>query len=280
MVFVKYIKTDLLIVDSWSSFRLILSAIGTPSYKIGKFLVPRMNFITSNESTVKDTFCFAEEIVEQRNSWTGSLVIVSLDVDSLFINIRLDGTIDICTNTIYSEQDVIEGINKEEFPNLLSLATKESYFIFNEVLYKQNDGVAMGSPLGLTLASAFLCFYERKWFEECPSEFKPVFYRYVVDIFVLLKSTSHLKKFRNYFNTCHPNMSFSFEKEKNGKISFLDVEISPGNGKFVTTVNCKLTFSGVYTHFEGCLPSAQKFGLLYTLYRCYIDVMLRLDKAS
>ena len=131
----------------------------------------------------------------------------SLDVDSLFTYTPLDKTIDICTNTIYSEQDVIEGINKEEFQNLLSLATKESYFIFNKVLYKQKDGVAMGSPLGPILPNAFLCFYERKYLEECPSEFKPVFYRrYVDDIFVLFKPTDHLEKFCNYFNTCHPNM--------------------------------------------------------------------------
>ena len=131
----------------------------------------------------------------------------SLDFDSLFTYTPLDKTIDICTNSIYSEQDVIEGINKEEFQNLLSLATKESYFIFNKVLYKQKDGVVMGSPLGPTSANAFLCFYERKWLEECPSEFKPVFYRrYVDDIFVLFKSADHLEKFCNYFNTCHPNM--------------------------------------------------------------------------
>ena len=49
-----------------------------------------------------------------------------------------------------------------------------------------------------------------------PPEFKPVFYRrYVDDIFVSFKSTNHLKKFHNYFNNCHPNMSFSFEKEVN-----------------------------------------------------------------
>ena len=52
-----------------------------------------MNFITSNEFTVKDTFCFAKEIVEQDSS----LVMGSLDVDSLFTNILLDKTIDICT---------------------------------------------------------------------------------------------------------------------------------------------------------------------------------------
>ena len=83
----------------------------------------------------------------------------SLYVDSLFKNIPLDKTIDIFTNTIYSRQDVIEGINKEEFQNLLSLATNESFFIFNEVFYKQNNGVAMGSPLGSTLAYVILCFY-------------------------------------------------------------------------------------------------------------------------
>ena len=31
----------------------------------------------------------------------------SLDVDSLFTNIPLDETINTCTNTVYSEQDVI-----------------------------------------------------------------------------------------------------------------------------------------------------------------------------
>ena len=39
----------------------------------------------------------------------------SLDVDSLFTNIPLDETIDICINTIYSEQDIIQGINKDGF---------------------------------------------------------------------------------------------------------------------------------------------------------------------
>ena len=256
------------IVDRCPPFRPILSAIGTPSYKIAEFLVPKMNFITSNEFTVKDTFCFAKEIVEQDSS----LFMGSLDVDSLFTNIPLDETIDICTNLIYNQQDVIEGINKEEFRSLLSLATKESYFLFNKVLYKQKDGVAMGSPLGPTLANAFLCFYERKWLEKCPLEFKPVFYRrYVDDIFVLFKSPDHIENFRNYFNSCHPNMSFSFEKEKNGKMPFLDVEISRENCNFVTTVYRKPTFSGVYTHFESFLPSTYKFGMIYTLvYRCFI----------
>ena len=71
-----------------------------------------------------------------------------------------------------------------------------------------------------------LSFYEKKWLEQCPDKFKPVYYRrYVDDIFVLFQSCDHLNKFRDYLDKCHPNMNF-FEEEKNGKLSFLDVEVS------------------------------------------------------
>ena len=113
---------------------------------------------------------FAEEIVHLDSK----LSIGSLDVDSLFTNIPLEETINICTNLLYNNEDVIEGINKSEFKNLLSLATQESYFIFNHVLYKQQDGLAMGSPLGPTMANVLL-FYEIKWLEQCPKEFNHFF---------------------------------------------------------------------------------------------------------
>ena len=40
-------------------------------------------------------------------------------------------------------------------------------------------------------------------------------------------------------------MSFLFEQEVNGKLSFLDVEVSWQQGKYVTTVYRKPTFSGM-----------------------------------
>ena len=56
----------------------------------------------------------------------------------------------------------------------------------------------MGSPLGPTVANAFLCFHEQIWLNECPDELKPVSYRgYIDDIFVLFRSPVHLEKFKN-----------------------------------------------------------------------------------
>ena len=173
-------KVHKAIIDVCPLFRPILSATGTPSYKLAKFLVPKLSSITFNEFTVKDSFAFAEEIVHQ----DGKLFMGSLDVDSLFTNIPLKDTISICTNLLYKNVDFIECINKSEFENLLSLATQESYFMFNDILYKQKNGVAMGSPLGPTMANVFLSFYETKWLEQCPNEFKPVFTEDMLMIFL------------------------------------------------------------------------------------------------
>ena len=113
------------VTDICPPFRPILSAIGTPSYEIAKFLVPKLSSITFNEFTVKDSFVFAEEIVHQDSKFC----IGGLDVDSLFTNVPLEETINICTNLIYDNVDVIEGINKFEFRNLLSLATQGIVFL-------------------------------------------------------------------------------------------------------------------------------------------------------
>ena len=72
----------------------------------------------------------------------------------------------------------------------------QNNFNFDGKIYKQTDGVAMGSPLGLRLANAFLCFHEEVWLNDCPEHFKLVYYRwYVDDIFSLFRSLDHLEKF-------------------------------------------------------------------------------------
>ena len=76
-------------VGNCPPFRPILSALNTPTYKLTKFLVPILKPLTTDEVIVKDSFHFAEEIVDQQHD----LFMGSLDVDSLFTNIPLEETI-------------------------------------------------------------------------------------------------------------------------------------------------------------------------------------------
>ena len=134
-----------------------MSALNTPTYKLAKFLVSILKPLTTNEFTVKDSFHFAEEIVDQQHD----LFMGSLDVDSLFTNIYLEETIESCTNELFKESETVEVLSRTEFKELLSLVTKDSHFIFEGTLYKQIDGVAVGSPLDPTLANAILVYHKK-----------------------------------------------------------------------------------------------------------------------
>ena len=57
----------------------------------------------------------------------------SLDVDVLFTNIPLDKTINICVKKLFqTPKTLVKGISKNDFRDLLNLATKESFFTFNK----------------------------------------------------------------------------------------------------------------------------------------------------
>ena len=75
----------------------------------------------------------------------------SLDKESLFTNISLDENIDICINQLFENTDTVDSFTKSEHKQFLCLATKKYHFIFKGLLYKQTDGLALGSPLAPAL---------------------------------------------------------------------------------------------------------------------------------
>ena len=88
----------------------------------------------------------------------------------------------------------------------------------------------MGSPLVPTLANLFLSHHETSWLQNCPPQFKPVYYRrYMDDVIVLLKCKDHVNKFPKYMNTHHRNIEFTHEEEKDGSLPFLGVLITRVN---------------------------------------------------
>ena len=107
--------------------------------------------------TIKDSLAFPNYETENCEA-RFRIFYESLDVVSHFANIPLKETIDICTDILFENTEKVEGLSKIEFRELLSLATKEFYCIFNGKFYKQTDGVVMGLPLVPTLANGFLLY--------------------------------------------------------------------------------------------------------------------------
>ena len=99
-------------------------------------------------------------------------------------------------------------------------------------------------------------------FQEC----EIILYRpYVDDIICLFNCESDPDKFFEFLNRQHRNIKFTFEKQVNKQISFLDVLITNDGGQFCTSVFRKETAIGLFTNYLGFTPFSYKVGLVRTL---------------
>ena len=180
-----------------SPFRSILSKISTAIYNLAKFFVPILKEFTVNEYTVSDSLSVSNKIKDQDFS-------LLLDIQSLFTNVPLDETISIRVDQPLQNKRKVKGLLKGQFKQLLTLAIKSSCFVFNDIYFKQIESVAMGSPLRPTFSNVSLVYYEYKWLENFPLQFKPKFYRrYIDDVFLMFDKNDCVKKFLKCMDTRH-----------------------------------------------------------------------------
>ena len=85
---------------------------------------------------------------------------------------------------------------------------------------------------------------------DCPVEFKPIFYRrYVDDCFLIFRHIDHVNKFLVYLNSKHNDIKFTCDVEHNNSLPFLDTYIYRDNNTFESSVYRNPTFSGLGTQF-------------------------------
>ncbi|KAL5251675.1 hypothetical protein ACHWQZ_G014720 [Mnemiopsis leidyi] len=129
--------------------RPICSAVGTATYQLGKFVakIIQPTAVSSHGTDLNDTFQFVSQL---RDLDFQESIMASFDVQSLFTNVPLAETIDVCMDKLYRGNGNIPVPNLPEqvLRKLLSLCVCDNIFVFNGKVYSQIDGVAMGSSLG------------------------------------------------------------------------------------------------------------------------------------
>ena len=97
---------------------------------------------------LKDSLEVAKDIINQ----SLNAFMASLDVDSLFTNVTLDGAIKICIDKLFKSKMTVSGLNKKKMFEMLSLILKESIILFDNKYCSQIEELVMCSP--------FLCYCE------------------------------------------------------------------------------------------------------------------------
>ena len=99
-------------------------------------------------------------MIQQLKVNSNDSILCSFDICSLFTNVPLAETIEICTKTLYDGHLPTPVIPKHVFIELIKTATTSVEFSFNKIMYRQINGVGMGSPLAPALENIFVGYYE------------------------------------------------------------------------------------------------------------------------
>jgi hypothetical protein len=147
--------------DNLPSFRPIIDTTGTAYQLVAKYLSSLLNPLTHNEFKLRDSFDAVSRIHNiPSHLFSQGYRFVSFDVTSLFTNIPLRKTINIILDRIYKDKRITTTIRKRTLKKLLLDSCTKTPFSVNDQLYRQIDGISMGSPLGPTLADILMTAFE------------------------------------------------------------------------------------------------------------------------
>ena len=254
--------------------RPIVAGPSSPTHRLSNFMDIILKPLCGHvPSFIRDDLDFLNHLPETTDE---NAFLVSFDVVSLYTSIphelgltAIEYWIDNFTNSItrpFSKELIIESI---------TIVLKENTFHFDDQLYHQIQGTAMGTKMAPTYATLVLGYLEKKLYSkfethfgsENKEEFIQAFKRYLDDCFTIWnKSEEDLKKLHTMLNSLHQNIKFTIEYN-NVKLPFLDVLVYKQDNKLNTDIFYKATDTNQYLNFNSCHPKHTKTNIPYSLAR-------------
>jgi len=135
--------------------------------------------------------------------------------------------------------------------------------IYNDDIYKQIHGCAMGSPVCPVVAN--LCMEETEETAIASTPIPPkIWKRYVDDSFCIIKKNA-VTSFHNSLNSIDPHIYFTIKHESNGQLPLLDTLISRNNERLNIDVDRKPTHTDRYLDFRSHHDREHKISTAATL---------------
>ena len=190
---------------------------GSPYFNIAKQMADWLNIVPEckiNSSTKEIADQLADIVLEDDKE------LVSFDVVSLYTNVPVNEAIVVCANLLYDGTLKKPPVDKDTFTKLLNVCSKNVIMSSNDGLFRQIDGLAMGSPPAPMLANAWM-----STFDTTVSNNATLYTRYMDDILRDINKNDIDQKLEE-LNSIHPSLSFTVERETIGTIPFLDMKIT------------------------------------------------------
>ena len=132
--------------------------------------------------------------------------------------------------------------------------------------YRQKDGLSMGGKPAPPLANIWLAKFEPDIRDNAK-----LFERYMDDIIREIK-VQEIQAKLEAINQLHPMLKFTMEREEDGKIPFLDMEIIHKDNHLSSTWYVKQTDTGLIMNYHALAPRRYKKSVVqsfvHRIYRC------------
>ena len=210
-------------------------------------------------------------------------ILTSFDVTSLYTNIPHDLGLEAVEYWIENKRNMIDTRFETQFIiKAVKIILEENIFNFDDQVYRQIKGTAMGTKVAPSYANLVMGFLEEKLYSQVEEHFDQTFKefllekwkRYLDDCFIFwTKSRADLSKFHTLLNSLHPSIQFTTEFSER-ELPFLDILIKISNNRITTDIFYKKTDTHQYLNFYSCHPSHIKRNIPYCMARRICAIVL------
>ncbi|KAL9973358.1 hypothetical protein ACROYT_G019801 [Oculina patagonica] len=246
--------------------RPIVSCVNTFAYDLSAYLANILSPLTGNSDfAVTNSAHFVSTISSE--TILDNEIMVSFDVESLFTNVPIDGTVQAALRKLENDPSLADRtrLTPAQIADLLNFVLRSTYFQYNGSIYEQREGAAMGSPVSAVVANLYMESFEKQAITS--SSYKPKIWKcYMDDTFTILDRGS-VDSFLQHLNNQQPSIRFTMETENDCKIAFLDTTVSrEPDGRLTTSVYRKPTHTDQYLAYDSHHPQSVKCGIVKCLY--------------
>ncbi|XP_044578918.1 uncharacterized protein LOC123261389 [Cotesia glomerata] len=236
------------------SLRPVVSCVHSPSYNLARFLHEILSpVIETFQYNIKNSFDFVA--FSKTVSLPEGYVLISLDVVSLFTNVRRDLILKVIEKTWDNIKHLVR-VPRKVLEDLIIFCYDSSYFVYQGEFYSQMDGSSMGNPASPVIANIVV--------------------NYVIDDTIVAITEGEVNNILELFNSFDNNIQFTMEVEKDNSLSFLDVLVKRSDGKLLTDWFIKPISSGRLLNWNSNHPRSQKISMIKGL----LDRMSRLSSSD
>ena len=246
--------------------RPIISGCGGPTAKLSQFadhfLKPLLNHIPAY---IQDTAHFLRRIFSLNQNLPENIILITIDVKSLYTNIPNDQGIQACLDMLKEHSTLTSELEQYIIDILTHILTKNA-FTFNNEHFVQIHGTAMGSPMAPTYANIFMARLERELLLKAPNGLIPIeWIRFIDDIFAIwTHGIEKLQQFLTYINKFHPTIKFDCTYSHK-TVNFLDTTIYiNSNNKLESDLYIKPTDRTLLLHNNSFHPQSCKNSIIYS----------------